>query len=203
VTNQADRLQAWATEASIAPGTYEETFLAAADSLGIGAGTYPERFVLYLQSITGSVLTDVNSLMAEVARLLSVSSWNEVGASIATLHTTLGAEIILNPDFDTDAANWTLGGAWLWNAGLVLKFSGAVPLIQTNASIANTTNYRIVVDAPVIGGTLLVSLNGATPVALSVGINSINQVSGSTGTTVTLSGDGATQVSSVSVKAIL
>jgi len=54
--------------------------------------------------------------------------------------------IVINPDFNSDASNWSLGSGWSWDAGTqaIIKSPGAGSTAsQTGLPIAHTKAYRV------------------------------------------------------------
>jgi hypothetical protein len=84
MSNQTGREQAWAELAGISMQGYNQTFLIFAATNG-WLGTFNDKMIQYLQSITASASNDLPDLERLTAILLGLDSWNSVGYDIITL----------------------------------------------------------------------------------------------------------------------
>lgn len=84
MARQTGREKAWAELAGISMTGYNDVFMQFAASNG-WTGTFNDRMIKYLQSITLLTTSNLPDLERKTADLLGLSSWNEVGYEIITL----------------------------------------------------------------------------------------------------------------------
>ncbi len=77
---------------------------------------------------------------------------------------SLGVELLLNPTFDTDLLNWTVGANWAWGAGGTADHTaGSVETLTQTIATAVGSHYQIVVIlSSVTASNVVMTLTGST-----------------------------------------
>lgn len=109
MSSQTGREKAWAELAGIPQSGYNDVFMRFSSANG-WTGSFNDRMVQYLKSITGSSSNNLPDLQQLVANLLGVGDWDMVGYDIISL--SGGSFWILASSSWNDAGDWLDAAVW-------------------------------------------------------------------------------------------